>query len=299
VTNSTLSGNFTRTSGGGGISNDSGMLTLQNTIVAGNRGLFAVDINGDVDDSSGNNLIGLADDNLTGISNGVNNNQIGGTGHLINARLAPLDNYGGPTQTLALLPGSPALNAGDPNQAGSADQRGVMRSGGVNIGAFQASASSLTVSAPDTVTAGTAFDVTVSAFDVFDQPAVGYTGTITFSSADPAGATLPDDYTFTLADAGVHTFAGLSTLYTPGTWDVTATDLDNSLVGTTNVNVSGGNAPTGGTTPSGRRLGGLPLILTDPSDPALQGPGLPARLTALHRLSAAIQEGSDPLLDDA
>ena len=28
--------------------------------------------------------------------------------------LAPLGDYGGPTQTLALLPGSPAINAGDP-----------------------------------------------------------------------------------------------------------------------------------------------------------------------------------------
>jgi hypothetical protein len=56
------------------------------------------------------------------------------------------------------LAGSPALNAGDPAQLGGADQRGVVRSGGVNIGAYQASASSFVLTAPATVTAGTAFD---------------------------------------------------------------------------------------------------------------------------------------------
>jgi hypothetical protein len=31
----------------------------------------------------------------------------------LNALLAPLGNYGGPTQTMALLPGSPAIDAGN------------------------------------------------------------------------------------------------------------------------------------------------------------------------------------------
>jgi hypothetical protein len=48
---------------------------------------------------------------------------------------------------MALLPGSPALNAGDPNQLGTADQRGVLRTGGVNIGAYQASASAFVLTA--------------------------------------------------------------------------------------------------------------------------------------------------------
>ena len=50
--------------------------------------------------------------------------------------LGPLQDNGGPTETMALLPGSPALNASDPNEIGNTDQRGVIRTGGVNIGAY-------------------------------------------------------------------------------------------------------------------------------------------------------------------
>jgi hypothetical protein len=94
---------------------------------------------------------------------------------------------------MALLAGSPALNAGDPSQLGVADQRGVVRSGGVNIGAYQASATAFVVTAPATATAGTPFDLTVTAVDPFGQTALGYTGRVTFTSADAYGARLPAD----------------------------------------------------------------------------------------------------------
>src|SRR5262249_35970956 len=117
--------------------------------------------------------------------------------------LGPLQVNGGQTQTQALLAGSPALNAGDPTQLGVADQRGVVRTGGVNIGAYQASASAFVLTAPATVTAGTPFDATVKAVDRFGQTALGYRGTVHLSSSDGQAA-LPGDYTFTTADAGVH-----------------------------------------------------------------------------------------------
>jgi hypothetical protein len=114
-----------------------------------------------------------------------------------------------------------------------------VRSGGVNIGAYQASASALVVTAPATATAGTPFGVTVQAVDPYGQTAVGYTGTVTFTSADPYGATLPADYQFTLADGGVHTFAAGATLYTAGNWDVTATDtVTGSITGSATVAVN-------------------------------------------------------------
>jgi len=120
-----------------------------------------------------------------------------------------------------------------------ADQRGVVRSGGVNIGAYQASASALVVTAPATATAGTPFAVTVKAVDPYGQSAVGYTGTVTFTSADPYGATVPADYQFTLVDGGVHTFGAGATLYTAGNWDVTATDtVTGSITGSATVAVS-------------------------------------------------------------
>src|SRR5262249_58634485 len=50
------------------------------------------------------------------------------------------------------------------------DQRGVLRSGGVNIGAYQASASALVLTAPATVTAGMPLHLTPEAADPFPQP---------------------------------------------------------------------------------------------------------------------------------
>ena len=53
--------------------------------------------------------------------------------------LGPLANNGGPTLTQALLPGSPAINAGIPVAGIATDQRGTARplSGATDIGAFQ------------------------------------------------------------------------------------------------------------------------------------------------------------------
>jgi hypothetical protein len=97
----------------------------------------------------------------------------------------------------------------------------------------------LITTAPSTLP-NTPFDVRVTALDPYSNVDPSYTGTVTFSSADPAGATLPASYTFTVADHGVHTFAKGVTLYTTGTWDVTATDTANrSIAGTATVHVSG------------------------------------------------------------
>jgi hypothetical protein len=53
--------------------------------------------------------------------------------------LAPLTDNGGPTGTMALLPGSPAIDAGDDSLCPAADQRGVPRPIGVHcdIGAYE------------------------------------------------------------------------------------------------------------------------------------------------------------------
>jgi len=53
-------------------------------------------------------------------------------------QLGPLANYGGPTLTMALLFGSPAIDAGDTAAAPAADQRGYPRVGlAADIGAFE------------------------------------------------------------------------------------------------------------------------------------------------------------------
>ena len=60
------------------------------------------------DVSGSNNLIGTGGSG--GLVNGVDGNIV--LTSLTDLGLAPLGNYGGPTQTMALLPGSPAIGAG-------------------------------------------------------------------------------------------------------------------------------------------------------------------------------------------
>jgi predicted outer membrane repeat protein len=117
LSNSIVTGNsatFSSGGAGGGILNDSYPLTLTNSIVAGNSAGFGPDLNGQVDSGSSYNLIGDGS-RLTGISGGVNHNQVGTSASPIDPKLSPLADHGGPTQTFALLSGSPALGAGGPS----------------------------------------------------------------------------------------------------------------------------------------------------------------------------------------
>lgn len=61
------------------------------------------------------------------------------SGNGVDPRLAPLVANGGPTLTMALLPGSPAIDAGDTSLAPATDQRGFPRPAGLaaDIGAFE------------------------------------------------------------------------------------------------------------------------------------------------------------------
>src|SRR5262249_41700205 len=74
---------------------------------------------------------------------------------------------------------------------------------------------------PAGTTAGSAFNLTLTAQDAYGNVATGYTGTVHFSSSD-GKAVLPADYPFTASDAGTHTF--VVTLKTAGTQSLTATD---------------------------------------------------------------------------
>ena len=92
------------------------------------------------------------------------------------------------------------------------------------------------VSAPSSVTAGTAFNVTVTAQDVYGNTVTGYQGKVHFTSSDP-GAVLPSNYTYKASDKGVHTFS--VRLKTKGSQTVTVTDQSNSsITGTATVSVS-------------------------------------------------------------
>jgi hypothetical protein len=192
--------------------------------VAGNTAPGSPDVSGTLN-SQGFNLIG---------------NDSGGSGFVatdlrnINPLLGPLQDNGGPTQTMALLGGGPALNSGDPAQLGTADQRGVVRARGVNIGAYQASAASLRFTGPATVTAGQPFTLTVSAIDPDGQPAFGYTGTVHFTASNGAQR----NYTFGAPDQGRHAFTNL-VVRRAGTLTVTGTDTANaSITGSTSFTIT-------------------------------------------------------------
>ncbi len=114
--------------------------------------------------------------------------------------------------------------------------------GGITV--KPAAASQLAVSAPDGSTAGTAFSVTLTARDPYNNLVTGYAGTVHFGSTD-GQATLPADYTFTAADAGSHTFTNAVTLRTAGGQTVTAADtVTASIQGGAAVAVSPAAAST-------------------------------------------------------
>ena len=156
IVNSTISANTTNSDGGGILNNGTinhiqsttiasnvavagggifhasfgTMGELINTIIAGNTGLdfteqasvtsATYDL---VQASAGNSLV-----------NGTNGNIVG-----LDPKLGPLANNGGPTLTMALLTGSPAINAGTSTDAPTTDQRGLPRPSGaaVDLGAFE------------------------------------------------------------------------------------------------------------------------------------------------------------------
>jgi hypothetical protein len=93
-------------------------------------------------------------------------------------------------------------------------------------------ATSFAVSFPSPVTAGTSGSLTVTAKLADGSTDIHYIGTVLFSSSD-SQAVLPADYTFTAADAGVHTFS--TTLKTAGTHSITATDYTSGSITATDA----------------------------------------------------------------
>ena len=124
VISSTVSGNTSGSVGGGiHVTNDGSSITISNSIVAGNT-----DDGSAPDLRSGNNArtINYSLIGATGLTILGNGNQVGTLMSPLDPLLGPLADNGGPTQTLALLAGSPAIDAGsDALAAGlSSDQRG-------------------------------------------------------------------------------------------------------------------------------------------------------------------------------
>ncbi|QDT11229.1 beta strand repeat-containing protein [Stieleria marina] len=130
---------------GGGIEVSGGDVDLSQTLIASNNATVGPNISGTVT-SSGNNLIA---DTTDAVVDGTSASDLTN----VDARIGVLTDNGGLTPTIALLAGSPAINAGVA-MAGDVDQRGVSRpqGGQADIGAFEsdlAGTASLTLVAVD------------------------------------------------------------------------------------------------------------------------------------------------------
>ena len=130
LTNSTISGNTALKGGGVAGGGTNSVRRVKSSIIAINRSVHsAPDVSG-VFTSGGFNLIGESDGS-TGFTNGVNNDQVGTSAVAARPETrhhAGLQNNGGPTQTIALLADSPAIDKGTAaglTGALTTDQRGT------------------------------------------------------------------------------------------------------------------------------------------------------------------------------
>jgi hypothetical protein len=238
--NVTIAANDVGSSGtGGGLDAAAGTAALDNTIVATNsagtgNSATASDIAGTVSSSSAYNLIGTGGSG--GLSNGTNQNLV----DVAAPDLGTLIDNGGPTPTIALLQGSPAIDAGGASISGvsvpTTDQRGALRGpvglnagSTVDIGAYEASSSFLVTSTAATFDAG-ALPTAVEWADLS-------------TNTNPANVSTPDANTIVFDTSGVFATAQTITLTSAtGPLSLTNTTTDIAIEGpdSDTLTISGG-----------------------------------------------------------
>ena len=120
LNNVTIANNSARAAGGG-ISRINGLVNIRNTIIANNDNPTSPDVFGRFTDL-GNNLIGTSDGSI-----GFNvSTLVGMIANPINPRLSSLQDNGGSTPTQALLPNSPAINAGAVSRVSLVGELGIL-----------------------------------------------------------------------------------------------------------------------------------------------------------------------------
>jgi len=225
VVNDTIVGNkATGTgSGGGDVLLGGGVAPVfENTIVADGTALSGPDCSASVTDG-GHNLDDADGCGFTAAPTGTD---------LVNTApdLGPLQSNGGPTETMALLAGSPAINAGSNTGCPATDQRGVPRpqGGTCDIGAYESAppvpgtAGASLVGAVDAVIAAPVANPDVQAGTVAFQY-----GTSTAYTTTTSGQALP-------ASTPATTYAAVLSGLAPGTvyhFRVVASDPDGTVYG--------------------------------------------------------------------
>lgn len=254
-------------SGGGLNTATSRLASLYNTIVALNTdgtgtGAPADDISGTVGGSF--NVIG------TGGSGGLTNTEGNHVG-VANPVLGILASNGGPTETIALLPGSPAIGAGSDSISSvtvpATDQRGVVRpTTSIDIGAFQDQGFTLTIvsgGSPQSTPVNTAFAhaLTVDVSSAAGDPVAG--GVVTFAAPSSGATARLSGETATINSAG----------------DASVTAVANATAGSYGVAAStSGAAPAAlfalTNTSSGPSLLATKTVLTSSLNPSVAGQSL-------------------------
>jgi CSLREA domain-containing protein len=262
--NATIAGN-TADSDGGGMAGDGGGLymtggtaNVQNTIVAHN---IDASSSGNVHpDCSGTVVATYSLIEARGVSDGCtlgggsSNNLASGTDPMLDA----LDSNGGPTDTHALLAGSPAIGAGNPatpldgtsGRCAAADQRGQARGGAAgtcDIGAFEAQPPVLAAVGDRSLQAGQTLSFSTSATD--PDPI----DLLTFGATNlPAGASFDAGthaFSWTPSSAQVGSFPGV--LFSVG--DGTFSDSEAITITVTPIPSTSTTAPTTAPTATGLR----------------------------------------------
>jgi CSLREA domain-containing protein len=292
ITNSTFSGNSAVTSGGG-IYNNGGTLNYANTIIANSTS---------GGDCAGSGSIGTNINNLV---------ESGGCANpaSVDPLLDSLKDNGGPTETMALILTSPAIDAGEdivcddnpgPNNL---DQRGIARPIGAHcdIGAFEG-AVDLTAPMVDSFTvpsSSTSLTVSITDFTASDNnpPVAGYliTESATPPSAGAVGWTGSAPSTYTFAGGGSYSLypwakdadGNVSTVYgSPASVHVclgTATVTSNADSGVGTLRQAISDACAGGTINFNASLSGNTIHLASTLDISknltVDGSSLTSRLT--------------------
>lgn len=301
---STISSNHTTSNKGAGIYNAAGRIThLLNTTITNNRADSFAGAGIWNENFTGNSFISLrARNSIIAANISGNGSPVDYVGDIVdlgnnlinnpNPGLAPLGNYGGPTPTHALLPGSPAINIGDncvltantcgiAHSALSNDQRGTSsprRIGTlVDIGAFERNITIDQMTLPNgvqsgvysqtlTVTRATSFAENSLTTEKFISSSADFLfAPFTFSIVTVPGQALPPG--LTLASNG--SLSGTPTQAGTYTFTVKATDTD-AMAGAAQYTMQV-FAPTAATvyisgrvlTPTGRGLSKARVTLLD------------------------------------
>lgn len=271
VNNSTISGNTSNSNGGGIYSDEAGIVTVNNSTVSGNTaslgeggGIYSTATLTLANSISAGNTE-QSNGDVTGAYTDKGGNQVGVSG----INLAPLGNYGGPTQTLDLLPGSTALCAGTLANATAAsvatDQRGfeldpVCPAGSVDSGALQTHYTLGFAPLPLNIVEGQVI-APAPAVTLYESAMANTTATNAVTLSD-TGATLSGTLTQDLV-AGVATFPGIS--FTSLGLD---TELTATMALTSTINITGQRGATVTVSPA-------PAVISSPAQGStLTGPEL-------------------------